>query len=102
MQKVVHTITYPTKSNSLRPAATDSTVDGSSLKVDWMRMTPYATSGVYTLKVYDAGAQVTWATATWVADMPAAGGTATIEVRTGNTATPSIWSGICGLSAPVV
>jgi hypothetical protein len=88
VQKVVHTITYPTKSNSLRPTATDLTVDGSPLKVDWMRMTPYATTGVYTSKVYDAGAQVTWTTATWVADMPSAGGTVTIEVRTGNTATP--------------
>jgi VCBS repeat-containing protein len=88
VQKAVHTITYPAKSSSLRPAATDLTIDGKTVKVDWMRMSAYAASGVYTSKVYDAGAAVAWTTASWLADMPATGGNVVVEVRTGNTATP--------------
>ena len=35
-----------------------------------------------------AGASVTWNAMTWLADMPASGGTILVEVRTGTTGTP--------------
>jgi hypothetical protein len=85
---VTHTITYPTKSSLLRPAATDGSVGSDILKVDWMRMSPYAATGVYTSPVYNAGAAVVWNELTWLADIPAAGGTILVEVRTG-TASPT-------------
>ena len=72
----------------MRPAAHDLTVGDGALVIDYMRMTLYAASGVYTSKVYDAGAAVTWTTANWLADVPATGATVTIEVRRGNSATP--------------
>jgi hypothetical protein len=81
-QVASHTITYPSKSSSLRPAATDGTVGGGALKVDWMRMSPYAVSGIYTSPAYDAGAAVVWQNASWVADV-VPGGNVVVEVRTG-------------------
>jgi hypothetical protein len=87
-QVVSHTITYPAKSASLRPAATDGTAGGGALKVDWMRMSPYAASGIYTSPIYNAGAPVVWNELTWLADMPPTGGTILVEVRTG-TASPT-------------
>jgi hypothetical protein len=90
VQKVSHTITYPAKSGSMRPAASDQSVGGGALKVDWMRMSAYASSGTYTSVVYDAGVAVAWQTASWLADMPAIGGAVTVAVRTGTTATPDV------------
>ena len=50
-------------------------------------MTPYAAAGNYTSAAFDAGAVVTWLTATWSAAVPA-GTSAVIQYRTGNTPTP--------------
>src|SRR5439155_12728126 len=50
-QVVTHTITYPSRSSSMRPAAADGTLGSGVLKVDWMRMSAYATSGIYTSPV---------------------------------------------------
>jgi hypothetical protein len=91
VQKVTHTITYPAKSSSLRPAITDSTAGDGALKVDWMRMTPYTTTGTYTSPVYDAGAVVAWQTLSYLADLPA-GTTAAVQVRTGSTADGTNWT----------
>jgi hypothetical protein len=87
VQKVVHTISYPAKSSSLRPAATDLTLDGSTVKVDWMRVTPYAATGSYTSAVFDAAKTATWVSLNWTATTPA-GTTVAVKYRTGNTATP--------------
>jgi len=73
---------------NMKPGALDSVVGDGALVVDYMRMTPYAASGVYTSNIYDAGAPVTWTTANWLADVPATGATVTIEVRRGNSVTP--------------
>ena len=72
----------------MRPAIADQTVGGGGVSVDWMRMSDYAASGVYTSPVYDAGAVVNWQVANWVADV-APGTTVVVQVRTGSTATPS-------------
>jgi hypothetical protein len=45
-------------------------------------MSGYAASGTYTSPVFDAGADVLWQTASWLADAPA-GTTVVLEVRTG-------------------
>jgi hypothetical protein len=63
------------------------------LTVDWLRLTPYASTGTFTSRILDGGSTVTWNTATWTADLPA-GTAAVVSVRTGNTASPdSSWTG---------
>ncbi len=91
-QVVSHTITYPAKSALLRPAATDGTVGGGVLRVDWMRMSPYAASGIYTSPIYDAGAAVVWQNASWVADV-FPGSNVVVEVRTGTMAMTAAGTG---------
>ncbi len=72
---------------SMRPGFSDYDNDGSVLAVDWVHETPYATSGTFTSRVYDAGASVTWDAMTWTAALPV--GTAiSLSARTGDTAVP--------------
>jgi len=67
---------------------TDQATGGGSLVVDWMRMSAYAGSGVYTSPVYDAGAvSATWQSASWLADLPT-GTTVSFQIQTGNTPVP--------------
>jgi hypothetical protein len=88
VQRASHTVNYG-KNAVMRPAFADFTTGGPALSVNWMRMTPYAASAVYTSAVYDAGAVVGWQTASWVADVPT-GTKVVVEVRTGTTATPDL------------
>jgi hypothetical protein len=82
-----HSITYSGKASTMRPAITDLAVDGIGLPVDWMRMSAYASSGVYTSPVVDAGAAGQWQNVVWTGDAPA-GTTIVIEVRVGDTPAP--------------
>jgi large repetitive protein len=79
-----HTVAITT---NMRPLASDRTVGGDNVLVDWMRMTPYAASGTFTSRVFDAGGSVPWGTATWTSQVPS-GTTLVISVRQGNTPTP--------------
>ena len=100
VQKVVHTISYPAKSSGMRPAATDLTLDGSTVKVDWMRMTPYAATGSYMSAVFDAAKTATWVSLNWTATTPA-GTTVAVKYRTGNTATPdATWTAFTAAPTP--
>jgi hypothetical protein len=71
----------------MRPAISDFAVGGGALGVDWMRLSPYGTPGVFESRVHDAGSTTTWSTMTWTDQIPA-GTSLTLEVRGGNTATP--------------
>jgi hypothetical protein len=82
-----HAIAFTGRSGSMRPAITDLGIGDGAVKVDWIRMTPYAATGTYTSQVYDAGLSVAWQALSFVADLPA-GTKLTIDVRTGETATP--------------
>ena len=66
--RATHTETGMT---AMRPAIHDHNSGGSSLSVDWLRITPYATSGTFVSRVYDAGAAVNWLSATWTSETPA-------------------------------
>jgi hypothetical protein len=93
-QVASHPVTITT---SLRPLASDYTVGGGTLSVDWLRLSPYATPGTFLSRIFDAGASVTWGTATWTADTPA-GTSLTLSVRTGNTPTPDgTWTAFTAL-----
>jgi hypothetical protein len=79
-------------STSMRPIVSDYLATGATVRVDWMRMTPYAGAGTYVSRVLDAAAAVNWTSASWNADLPA-GTSLVVSVRTGNTATPdATWS----------
>ena len=71
---------------------------GAALSVDWIRLTPYASSGAFTSRVFDAGQPVGWGNASWTAATPA--GTAiAMAVRTGNTPVPDgTWTGLTSIS----
>ncbi|MEZ4670592.1 MAG: hypothetical protein R3E39_22010 [Anaerolineae bacterium] len=83
--------------NPLRPIVSSNS-GASGLVVDWMQLTPYATNGTFTSRVYDAGAVMDWGSATWNSQLPV-GSALTISVRGGNTPTPDgTWSAFTPLA----
>ena len=44
----------------LRPVISDFNTGGGNLSVDWLHMTPYASSGTFTSRVFDAGQVAAW------------------------------------------
>ncbi len=77
----------------LRPILSDFNLGGGALSVDWLRTTPYATSGTFTSRVLTTGSQQNWSKAAWTASVPPSTSLA-MSVRFGNTATPDgSWTG---------
>jgi hypothetical protein len=76
-----------TLSQSMRPLASDLTLGGPALVVDWMHMTPFAASGNFTSRVFDSQGIGQWGGASWSADTPA-GTTVSLNVRRGNSPAP--------------
>jgi len=73
--------------------------DTQNFRVDWMRMTPYAASGTFSSRVFDAGQVVTWHMLGWSADTPA-GTSLALSYRTGNTPTPDgTWTSFTPVNA---
>src|SRR5262249_30237007 len=55
----------------MRPiAGSDFDASGSVVFVDWMRMTPYANSGSFLSRVFDAKTLVNWASISWTSGTP--------------------------------
>ena len=78
----------------MRPIASDLTVGGPALSIDWVHMSPYSGPGTFESRVFDAGAgnSADWGALSWNASMPEGTGVA-LSARTGNTATPdATWS----------
>src|SRR5262249_2301640 len=77
----------------------DAAVDGGSVTVNWIRLSPYPTASTFTSRVMDAQAPMTWANVAWTALVP--NGTAlSLSARFGNTATPdATWTGLVSLPA---
>ena len=78
----------------MRPIASDLTPGGQEVTVDWMRMSPYPTSGTFDSRVFDAGAgqSADWGALNWSSTTPSGTGVA-MSVRTGDTPTPDgSWS----------
>jgi hypothetical protein len=95
----VTTITK-TISTSMLAQASDQTVGGPALSVDWLRVTPYASSGSYVSSVHDGGAAKHWMTASWSPTTPS-GTTVAVSVRAGNTPTPDgTWSAYKPIGSP--
>jgi hypothetical protein len=73
--------------NQLVLAASEFNPGGGSLSVNWMRLTPYASSCSFTSRVLDAGTPVFWSGISWTADVPS-NTTLAMSYRVGNTSTP--------------
>ena len=81
-----------TVTGEMEPAVSDLSAGGTTLAVDWMRLTPYAQSGSFLSRIHDAGARADWGTFTWTGATPTSTGL-TLSVRTGDTAVPdSTWT----------
>jgi hypothetical protein len=74
---------------TMRPVVSDYDVGGPAVVVDWMRMTPYAASGTFVSRVFDAGDPTTWTTLT--ADVLTPTDT-TIDLETRTSNDQSTWS----------
>lgn len=76
----------------MRPLASNGTLGGPPLEVEWFRMTPYAPEGAFTSRVHDAGGRVRWSGCDLDADVPA-NTSVTVDVRGGDTPEPDeAWS----------
>ena len=79
-----------TIAQNMRPVA--ASAGGQDVTVDWMRMSPYSTSGTFLSRVVDVGTDADWDAMSWTAETPT-GTTVDISVRTGDTAVPDgSWS----------
>src|SRR5262249_55600003 len=73
-------------------AASDFNPFGGTIFVDWMRMSPYASTGTFYSRIFDAEAPVDWNSIQWTTTTPP-GTSVSIAVRTGNTSVPdATWS----------
>ena len=78
----------------IRPVISDYGLFGAAVKVDWIRMSTYASTGTFTSRVLDSGPGANdWATLTPHTTLPT-GTSITYQTRSGATRTPDAsWSG---------
>ena len=95
-----HTTTL-TVTSLLRPvAASDFSVFGGAILVDWLRMTPHAAAGAFESRVFDAQTDVAWKSIQGLATSPA-GTTLGVSVRVGNTPIPDgLWTEFTPVAVP--
>jgi large repetitive protein len=71
----------------MRALAANQRLGTEPLRIEWMRLSPYAPAGRFTSRVFDAGVPVEWQAQTWDAAVPERTAV-TMEVRTGDVARP--------------
>ena len=95
-QVASHSITI---TDNMRPLASDFIGGGSSLSIDWLRMSPHVASGTFTSRVFDAGGPANWGALSFTGQTPTGTGIV-VRVRTGNTAIPDgSWSSFTPVSS---
>ena len=67
--------------------ARDAAATAGTVALNWTRVSPYGSTGVFTSRVLDAGIDAVWRSSTFTGALPA-GTTRTIRVRSGSTAIP--------------
>ena len=72
---------------AMRPTVSDSAIGGATVTADWLRITPYTSSGTFTSRVFDALGAVQSGSITWDADTSISS-TLALSLRTGNTPAP--------------
>jgi len=76
----------------MRALAANQRLGTEPLRIEWMRLSPYAPAGRFTSRVFDAGGPGAWEALSWDAGVPERT-SLTMEVRTGDVARPgSAWS----------
>jgi cysteine-rich repeat protein len=84
---------------NMRPLASDLFAGGPVLSVDWLTMSPFAPSGQFESRIFDAGGLSAWDAVTWSTTLPA-GSSVAISVRAGATASPDgTWTAFAPLAA---
>jgi hypothetical protein len=84
----------------MRALAGNQRLGTQPLRIEWMRLSPYAPHGRFTSRVLDAGTTADWRRATWVAEVPPHTRLA-LEVRTGDVPGPGrSWSPWRGVAHP--
>ncbi len=77
----------------MRPLASNGSIGGDPLTVEWMRMSPYQPTGTFTSRVHDAGERAQWMGCQWDGETPT-GTTIDFEIRAGAASEPDgSWSG---------
>src|SRR5206468_3422567 len=78
---------------TMRPVFSAYATGSGTLALDWVTLSPYASSGTFVSRILDAGSTAAWGSITWTQTL-AAGTILSISVRSGNTSTPDgAWSG---------
>lgn len=76
----------------MRALAANMRLGGEPLRIEWMRLSPFAPAGSFTSRVFDAGGPSEWHAMTWDAGVPERTSLA-MEARTGDVARPGrAWS----------
>jgi hypothetical protein len=76
----------------MRALAANQRLGNDPLRVEWMRLSPYAPAGSFTSRVLDAGTSADWQRLSWEAEVPA-GTSLALHVRTGDAHAPDAsWS----------
>ncbi|WP_086543663.1 DUF4082 domain-containing protein, partial [Algoriphagus antarcticus] len=76
----------------------DFNVGGIGLEVDWIKLTPYAASGIFNSRIFDAGSITNWLTAEWIAETPT-GTSVQVNQRQGNSPVPDgTWTSFATLT----
>ena len=86
---------------TMRPvAASDFNAFSGTILVDWVRSSPFVTTGSFVSRVFDASTKVDWQEMQWQANTPA-GTTLAMSVRTGESPMPdATWSAFMPISSP--
>ncbi|MFZ0827904.1 MAG: N,N-dimethylformamidase beta subunit family domain-containing protein, partial [Verrucomicrobiia bacterium] len=85
--------------SSMLAQISDDNIDAASLQVDWLRVAPYAASGTFVSRVFDAGAAANWDALAWTRETPP-GTTLALGYRIGDTPTPdSSWTAFTPVSS---
>lgn len=87
--------------NNMYIQISDYVSSDEGLSIDWIHVSPYATSGIFTSRVFDAGGATNWGAVNWRGDIPA-GTNIAISVSTGDTPNPNdgTWSSYTPVKAP--
>lgn len=76
----------------MRPLAANQRLGQQPLRIEWMRVSPFASSGRFTSRVLDAVAVADWQSMSWEGDTPERTSVA-MHIRTGDVARPGrTWS----------
>ena len=76
----------------MRALAGNKRLGNEPLRIEWMRLSPYAPAGSFTSRVLDAGTAAQWHDLTWEADVPPCA-SLELHVRTGEVGRPdATWS----------